>query len=450
MDTRLVEMLRDLDPVTLGQRIKSARLAGGLTQGQLAEGRLSVAYLSRIESGQRRADAHLVEQLAQALGLDLEDLLTGSSTGLRDELALELDYAELELQTGSGQAALERLRATEERLRGMTAPDLAWRMQKLLGLALEMVGQTNDAIRVLEDLQLRTKGPLDRAAIAMSLSRCLRVTGETARAISVGEAVMQELEDADLGWTDAAIQLTVTVAGAHHVLGDLDHALRMCQRAAERAEAMESPLAQASAYWNTSIFESDRGNVEAALPLAQRALSLMESVGDARHLARLRATVGNMLLCQDPPAVDEARTVLMAAAEAMAVSSASAADIAASSWALARVEMLAGSLDKASELAAKALAAAEEAGATTLVASVQIVQGEIAARRGDLSSALPRYRQAVYILSAAGADRQTAQLWYDLAHLFEEAGDAAAALDAYKRAGATTGLLPRRTSIAVD
>lgn len=51
---------------------------------------------------------------------------------------------------------------------------------------------------------------------------------------------------------------------------------------------------------------------------------------------------------------------------------------------------------------------------------------------------------------AVGADHSTVQIWFDLATLFEEAGDASAALDAYKRAGATTGLLTRRTSIAVD
>ena len=54
MAPELAHALTALDPADLGARIKAARVAAGLTQPELAGSDVSVAYLSRIESGQRR------------------------------------------------------------------------------------------------------------------------------------------------------------------------------------------------------------------------------------------------------------------------------------------------------------------------------------------------------------------------------------------------------------
>jgi hypothetical protein len=47
-----------------------------------------------------------------------------------------------------------------------------------------------------------------------------------------------------------------------------------------------------------------------------------------------------------------------------------------------------------------------------------------------------------------GADRSAAQLWFELAGLLESIGEAETALDAYKRAGAASGLVAPATSPA--
>ena len=46
----------------------------------------------------------------------------------------------------------------------------------------------------------------------------------------------------------------------------------------------------------------------------------------------------------------------------------------------------------------------------------------------------------------AGADRQAAQLWFELGGLLEEIGAADEAMDAYRRAAASTGLTVRRST----
>jgi hypothetical protein len=47
------------------------------------------------------------------------------------------------------------------------------------------------------------------------------------------------------------------------------------------------------------------------------------------------------------------------------------------------------------------------------------------------------------MLSGVGADRRAAELWFELGGLLQDVGEAAAALDAYRRAAASTGLTPR-------
>ena len=62
MAPELAHVLNALDTVELGARIKAARVAAGLTQPALAGKEASVAFLSRIESGQRRPSAELLER----------------------------------------------------------------------------------------------------------------------------------------------------------------------------------------------------------------------------------------------------------------------------------------------------------------------------------------------------------------------------------------------------
>jgi ribosome-binding protein aMBF1 (putative translation factor) len=57
MDVLEADLLKEIDPAELGQRIRAARVAKGWTQTQLAGDDISVGYVSRIESGQRRPNS---------------------------------------------------------------------------------------------------------------------------------------------------------------------------------------------------------------------------------------------------------------------------------------------------------------------------------------------------------------------------------------------------------
>ena len=125
----------------------------------------------------------------------------------------------------------------------------------------------------------------------------------------------------------------------------------MCRKAIAKAETLASPTARAAAYWNASIFESRRGSVADAVPLAERALALLAEGQDTRNLARLRSQIGTMQLQLEGSDVVEARQHLEQAHEEMVWSSASAVDLARNDLALARAHYLNGNMTTAERCA---------------------------------------------------------------------------------------------------
>ena len=77
-----------------------------------------------------------------------------------------------------------------------------------------------------------------------------------------------------------------------------------------------------------------------------------------------------------------------------------------------------------------------------------IVLGQAAAAESDMDAARDHFQQAVLLLTAIGADRSAAQVWYELAGLLEDVGDYDGARTAYRSAAAATGLAARRPHAA--
>ena len=442
---QLAELSRSVDVVSLGRRLRAARLAAGLTQAEVAGDEVSPAYVSRIEAGQRRPEAMLLERMAARLGIELRVLLAEPADQHDDELRVRLDHAELSLVSGDHTTALQ---GADEILTSLTADSfsdqgLVRRTQQIRALALEGLGRSDDAIPLLEDLVNQPQADVSWLKAVIALSRCYREAGDFARAIDVGERASTLNDELGLAGTTEAIQLTVTIAGAYMQRGDLAHALQMCERCIADAERVNSPVAKASAYWNASVVESMRGNPVAALQLAQRAMSLFELGEDSRNLGRLRTQVAFMQLLQDPPDAQAAKATLELAERELSWSSASQLDRADHHLATGKADLLLGELDSAEQHAA---VAREMIGGQSpmLFAETLVLVGQIHAAQGNLAAARGDYREAIESLSGVGVDRDVARLWFELAGLLDQAGDAKGALDAYRRGAASTGLADLR------
>lgn len=436
----LIDQLRTIDPALLGDRIRTARLRTGLTQTQVAGDAVSVGYISRIESGQRRPDTGLLVSIAERLEVTVDELLLGVSPDHIAELRLQLDHAELSLATGSPAETLTIV----SRILGDPATEELNEFRRSVGYvrasALEATGDLQEAILVLEDLAETSPTDLHWIDGLAALSRCYRESGELGRAIEVGNQGIRHVEELKLDGVDEAIRLSLTVAAAYFEQGDAAYAARLCRRGIERAEAIASPVAKAMAYWNSSVIESMRGNAAAALPMTRRALAVIEATEDARSIARLRTHLGILQLRLDPPEPVEALEVLTYAAEELTFTGAGPADLADNRIAQARAKFLLGDLEGARLLAGQT-GIEISSGMPLLAADAFALLGQIAVHEDALDVARGHFQDAVLLLSGVGADRAAAQLWFELAGLLESVGEPSAALDAYRRAAAATGLV---------
>ena len=435
----LSELLASVDPKDLGRRIKQARVRREMTQASLAGDSASIGYISRIESGQRRPEIALLDILAGRLGLSVRALLTGAPDATEARIRLALDHAELELRGGNAARSEELLDEIHAEVFGLETLELRRRWLLTKALVSEALGRLDEAIVRLEDLLANSPDLAEASRAAIALSRCYRESGDFSRAIESGESHLRALKAMGLDGSDDAVQLAVTVAAAHFTVGDTAHAVRMCRRAIEKAEEQGSPVALASAYWNASIMESERGAPQAALPLAEKALQLLDAAESNRNVARLRSQMGIFQLRMAPPDVEGARANLEAAAQQLAWSSASKVDVGRNAVALARARLLS---DSPAEAMAEAQAVLAEVGdaAPLLAVEALSVMGQAAFETGDSGAAAAHYREAVHTLTGIGSDRAAAEVWFELGSLLDELGLESEARQAYRSAAASTGL----------
>ena len=404
MDARQAELLAKADAHELGRRLRSIRVARGLTQGEVVGDTMSVAYLSRLETGARKPTVKALSALAARLDVTIDALLAVEPGQDPDEVRLALDYAELALESGEPAEAAQHLDAALSRVGDVAGTGLRERAKLLHARSLEAAGQEDEAIIELEMLlDDSTVSEVSRIKAGIALSRIHRETGDLGRAITCGEEVLSQLRTAGLEASDEAVQLSVTVAAAYFERGDTAHAVRLCSKAISQAETLESPRARASAYWNASVMQANRGDIAAAVPLAERALALLSEGQDARNLARLRTEVGRLQLELDPPAVDEARENLTQAASEMEWSSASPTDRAWTLLGLARAAYLSGELEQARDLIGE-VKVTSGGHAPLAEAEALTLAGRTCAAEGRLEQAAVDDLQAVLRLSAIGAD----------------------------------------------
>lgn len=447
MNFELAEAYRLIEPTELGRRLHDARILAGRTQADMAGEEVTAAYISRIEAGQRKPEFHLLGRMAARVGTDLDRLLAPPSDDHLQQLRVALDYAELGLASGDAEAALKGAEGVLSKVADSSGGDeLERAARRVRAFALEGTGDLAGAIVALEDLTREPERSADWLRCLIALSRCYRESGELDRAISTGEQAQTAIVELGLEGLTEAIQLTLTVASAYVVQGDLEHASRLCLRAADAADKYGSMLGRGSAYWNASIVETKRGSHTAALELARKALAYFEVGEDLRNLGRLRTQIALTQLRIDPPDPTGALETLDKADQEYAWSAVSTLDLAHKALIRARANFLLGNLSEAVGALELCDSTAPD-DAVVLRASSLALAGQIAGATGDAKLARERTLEAVRTLTGIGADRDAAQLWFELGTMLEASGDTASALDAFRRAASSTGLHTRPTVV---
>src|SRR5438874_13816825 len=108
----------------LGERLRQLRVAGGMTQTDLAGARFSKEYVSQIERGKTRPPRETIDWLAQRLGVDPGFPANGVSADERGRVDAALTRAEALLEARRNDEALEEFESIRAAALATGMPEL--------------------------------------------------------------------------------------------------------------------------------------------------------------------------------------------------------------------------------------------------------------------------------------------------------------------------------------
>lgn len=278
-----------IDP-SLGERLRTLRVARGLTQAHLAGDDFTKGFISLVETGRTRISLRAAEIFAQRLGVPVSDLMRPSDAADAG-VDLELVRAESELLAGNSAAVLELVRQLERKATARTRS----RLHRLRGRALVQSGRPREALSALDAAVREFRATGDRDMVARSL---LELASAHAQLEQHGEALNLALQCeyaiSDGAIVDQSFELEVLsfLASVLVTLGDFTAADVRADRARALAEDVADPRAVAGLYYNLAVTRQRQGDDEAALSYARRSLAAYERIGDARAIGSTWNTIG--------------------------------------------------------------------------------------------------------------------------------------------------------------
>ncbi len=420
----------------LGERVRSLRVAAGLTQTDLAGGRFSKEYISQIERGKTRPTDDTVAWLAERLRVDPAFLTAGVSTEERTKLEARLARAEALSEAHSYAEAIDAFRAARPELEETSAPTLLLRALAGEAWALMQHGEIKDSLALLQRARELVEQPafsdVDRAEVLFrvgvaryklsSVSTSVALLDE-ALSLAEGSGLPCDLLRADiLGWRSRCRRRQ----------RDFEAAREDVERALELAQDLGDKRAIANTYFQASMVAQRQGHYVLSRNYAQRARELYHELNDERNVGRLLLNLGGLtlLLGDEDKAVDYLQASIVRALEAD-----SPPDAAQAFEGLAQVHLRRQEYDKAEELARKALALLE--GREDFLDEVcpsQLVLGRALMERNRLDEAEECFRVADAAAEQLASVSHRTEAWVALGDLAARRGDDREASRLYRNA----------------
>ncbi|TMF12675.1 MAG: tetratricopeptide repeat protein [Chloroflexi bacterium] len=275
---------------SVGDRLREARLARGLTQAELARGLATKGVISQIERNRTTPSLPKLRVMAERLGLPL-----GHFTGDRSphELTYLRKSAELAVKANEPERALTLV---EEGLQLPNTADERAELHRIRGRALDALGRPNDALASLQ-VAAATAPPDDpelSGAIYADLGYVLQQQEQFNAAM---EANLRAL-----GWLDRSkhadpalrARVLTNLGRSCYSLGQLDSADNYFQAALDAAIDAESLLRIANAHMALGVSARAVGDLARAVEHCNRALELHSRIGEQRAANRVLNNLGDV------------------------------------------------------------------------------------------------------------------------------------------------------------
>jgi len=412
----------------LGDRLREARLAAGISQAQLGAPYFTRAHVSAIELGKIRPAMRSLEHMARKLDKPASYFL--------DDADAERARKEHELEVGSIAGLLtfagapEALRRAE---RLLDAGDLtvreSCRLRLYAGSALNLLHRGNDATGMLAVAQrlaaeLRDE-PLVRAA-DYQLAIATRIAGDPRAARQMLEDLLRRIESARPPDQLLHLRILITLGGCAQDLGEPQAATSHYQRALEWSNEIGDLGRIAFIHQGLGNAYRAMGDQDAAAGHYQKALASAELAKDLVGVLIMRNALAVL-------AADAGRTLAayehVARAIEIAKVSGPAAYLAHCYATRAEVALKAKDAALARSSAEAAIGAIDERGADAdrAVATATLILAELDLREGQPVRAERRMREAAATYRALDAKAELGDVLMRLSRSAKKRGDLRAA-----------------------
>jgi tetratricopeptide (TPR) repeat protein len=423
-------------PTTLGQRVRQARVARGLTQSELADSRFSKQYVSQIERDQLRPTEATLQWIADRLEVDPQFLATGvdgrelervESVIARGEAALEAhDYAE----------AITLLAGVTESVPAEAAPALELRALLAESWARMYIGEMRAALPLLTRARELAEDPVfsdvDRAEVLFRLGCCRYRLASVATALALFSEALDLAERSGIPCDRLRSRIFGWRSRCYRRQRDWEAAREDVERALELAEALDDRRATADAYFLGALVSERKGQWVAARSYAERAKVLYEEIDDRANTGKLLTTLGGLTFLLGKP--DES-IPLFKQAFAVALEVGSDADAAQAVSSLAQVHLRTGQLELAEQQAGHALELlADRVDFIDEIGNAQLVLGRSLLEQGRLEEAEEKFRAAEESFEQLSSASHKAAAWTAQAELAVRRGEKEDAIQLYQQA----------------
>lgn len=425
---------------TFGQRLRATRMRKGLQQRELAEGLMSTAYLSLLESDKRPATDRVVSQLAVRLGVSESFLRHGVEEGERLAWSARLLRAEAALVTSDFQTALSECEGLADHFDAVDDMLSLAQACRWTGLALEGLGRYAEAIREFKRASAAADKVPDialRVEIAIGLSRCYGESGDRAVALDVVDSVLKWFSH-ELRGSLSYARLIAHRIGLLYFRGDFQASLAAADEAISMFDDQWTPEARASVLWSASIAAEAVGDNQRAVLCAQEAVSLMQQQGSNRSVGTLRVMTAWLYLRSSPPNLAEARHQLELARAILGGTF--VMDLAQLETETARLHWLEGDFHAALASAETAYELLDSGPDTVQRAHALMMAARANASLGQVETARSQIQQAQFILQLCPPSRSNALEWRQLGDALSGLGLNDDAMAAYQFALTDAGL----------
>jgi len=417
-------------PSSLGQRIRQARQALGLSLAAVAGDDFSRAFLNQVELGRAHPSTQTLRIIARRLQQPIDYFLEepGDSSA-----ALELILTEAEMSLyHSDTARAERL--VSRMLHRPLPLELRTRAQLILATAYLRQGKPEVAKPVIEeaiDVAERSPWPhllvdlYDRLGSVYYLLRHAHAAGQWF------ERAIEHYQSAGLKDPGLKARVLGHRANLHYVAGQPIEAIAAYESAIAAAEEVLDMSALAGIYEGLALSLRQTGQYHRALAYAQKGLRLFETLRDVRMTAQLRLNMGDMLLQQGR--VAEADRLFSEGAEHLRrIGDHELVPHLVVGMAESALEFK--DLERAHDLVQQAIDLATRSSDPLAAVAVHRVAGRIAHARGQREISHRHFDRALEVAASVDNPDLRARVTYDFARALEAEGDSAQAALRFRQA----------------